>query len=98
MPESGIDHVERIKQELEEMDHLQYVEVREAPHSGAAVRVEDNGFAENPLVNNGEFALFHRLGYVGNHVDYRERFIDLRYVSAGTDQNDPDPDARGDSR
>jgi len=95
MPESahnsnGIDHVERVKQGLEEMDHLQYVEVREAPHSGAAVRVEDNGFAENPLVNNGEFALFHRLGYVGNHVDYRERFIDLRYVGAETDGGQAD--------
>jgi len=88
--ENGINHVERIKQELEEVDHLQYVEVREAPHSGAAVRVEDNGFAENPLVNNGEFALFHRLGYVGNHVDYRERFIDLRYVGAETDGGQAD--------
>jgi len=62
------------------MRHLQYVTVEEAEYDAAAVRVRDNGTASNPLVNNGEFALFHRLGYVAHHVDYRERFIDLRYI------------------
>jgi hypothetical protein len=78
--EAGVQHVDRVEEGLAEMRHLQYVTVEEAAYDAAAVRVRDNGTASNPLVNNGEFALFHRLGYVAHHVDYRERFIDLRYL------------------
>lgn len=78
--EAGVQHVDRVEEGLAEMRHLQYVTVEEAEYDAAAVRVRDNGTASNPLVNNGEFALFHRLGYVAHHVDYRERFIDLRYI------------------
>lgn len=75
-----IDHANRVKEGLEEMDHLQYVTVEETPYDAAEVRVRDDGTASNPLVNNGMFALFHRLEYVAHHVDYRENFTDLRYI------------------
>ena len=72
------NHVETIKDALEEINHLEYVEVLQPPYDAADVRVQVADHMENALVNNGEFAQFHAAGYVGHHVDFEKQFIDLR--------------------
>lgn len=83
----GMEHVERVEEALEEIDHLRYVDVSEAPYDAADVRVQVADHMENALVNNGEFAQFHRHGYVGHHVEFEKRFIDLRYADTDTSQD-----------
>jgi len=83
---SKIDHVERIREALEEIDHLQYVDVFETPYKAGDVRVQVADRMENALINNGEFAQFHNAGYVGLHVDFEEKFIDLRAINGGNDE------------
>jgi len=75
------NHVQRIKDALKEIDHLKYVDVSECPYPAADVRVQVAEDMKNALVNNGEFAQFHGAGYVGHHVDFEKRLIDLRSVN-----------------
>lgn len=79
------DHVERIRDALEDINHLQYVDVFETPYEGGHVRVQVADRMENALVNNGEFSQFHAAGYVGLHVDFEEQYIDLRAMDSEND-------------
>lgn len=83
----GINHVQRVEEALEEIHHLEYVEVTECPYDEADVRVENAEHMENALINNGMFAQFHQAEYVGHHVNHRKEFIDLRYIGAGTERS-----------
>jgi len=81
----GIDHVERVEEALEEIDHLRYVEVQQCPYGFADVRVRVAEDMKNALINNGEFAQFHGAGYVGHHINFEEQFVDLRSVDTDTE-------------
>jgi cytochrome c556 len=85
---SDTKHVQRIKDVLEEIDHLRYVEVTECPYDAADVRVQVADHIENALVNNGEFAQFHGAGYVGHHVNFERQSIDLRSIESDTDRSE----------
>lgn len=75
-----MNHIERVEKALSEIDHLEYSEVEKPPKDDDAdVRVRVAGDVENSIVNNGEWAQFHRAGYLGHHIDYDEEYIDLRY-------------------
>ena len=85
------EHVKRIEEALEKIEHLRYVEVFECPYPQADVRVRVADHVENALINNGEFAQFHSAGYVGHHIEFEKQFIDLRYLHSETERS-------GDSR
>jgi len=78
MSDSAESIVQQVRDELEDIDHLQYVEVSETEH--APVRVRNADHMENALVNNGMMAKFHGLGMVVRHIDHDREEVILRHV------------------
>jgi len=67
--------VERVKDELKERRHLEYVEVREAKTGEIIVK---NTAQKSSHFNNAEFAAFYDAGFVPCHVECESEEVWLR--------------------
>lgn len=76
--ESTAAIVQRVRDELEDIHHLEYVEVEDDEHHAVCVRNADH--MENAIVNNGMMAKFRGLGLVVQHIDHDREEVKLRHV------------------
>lgn len=67
--------IERLENELRELNHLEYVEIRESETGEVIVK---NTAPESSHFNNAEFSAFYAAGYLPIHVECDSEEVWLR--------------------
>jgi len=72
---TSVEPIERLKEELRERRHLEYVELRKEETGEIVVK---NVAPKSSHFNNAEFAAFYAAGLVPNHVECDSEEVWLR--------------------
>lgn len=72
------DQIQRVETVLQEIDHLEYVDVSDGVTADVLVATAPH--MDNAQVNNGMMAAFHVAGFVVHHIDHDAEEVELRDV------------------